>query len=125
MLPCPRRLTRAYLVSARPVRELRLIDVRHGWNPHRVHRCGNERRNRTDERGHLSGLRATDDFALHNPACIRGELERVPMQAVWIFKDRAREQDQPHDQRTGGGSGSPAASPATSSLDTATKVKEG
>jgi hypothetical protein len=81
-----------------------------------------ERRNRTDERGHLSGLRATDDFAVHDPACLRGELEHVPMQAVWIFKERAREQDRPtiSGLRRLGFAGR---EPATSSLDTATKIR--
>jgi hypothetical protein len=69
----------------------------------------------------LSGLRATDDFAVHNPACLRGELERVPVQAVWIFKDRAREQDRPTISRLRW-LGFAGREPGTSSLDTATKV---
>jgi hypothetical protein len=40
-------------------------------------------------------LRPADDLAAHNQARLRRELERVPMQAVRVFNDRARELDNP------------------------------
>jgi hypothetical protein len=47
----------------------------------------NERRSHIHERGHLSGLRAADDFAAQNLARHWGEPEPVQMRAVRLFND--------------------------------------
>jgi hypothetical protein len=56
---------------------------------HRVHKytISNERRSFIQERVHLSGLRAANDFAAHNLARLWGEPERIQMGAVRVFND--------------------------------------
>jgi hypothetical protein len=54
-----------------------------------------ERWGQANERSHLPGLRATDDFPALNQASLRRERKRVPMQTVRVFNDRACELDHP------------------------------
>jgi hypothetical protein len=72
------------------------IDLRHGRNPPLHPYMNNEQGCHADhQRGHLSRLRTTDDAPAHNQACLRRKLERVQMQAVRVFNDRARKLDNP------------------------------